>query len=287
MCTGIFFHYQEGERLKDFPEALGGLLNRNNVFFFDAYYPSQSDSSIDIKPVPADLLHKVHTPEVVERVKASGHYDGALFSASGTLSAAIKISTGELKNAFIFTGYGDHHAGKDFFGGGCYFNGTAIAIHELRRRCDVKRFAIIDTDAHHGDGMWSLFQEDPDVLYVCFCTQTAHVSHRKVNIQVPSPVADDFYLELAMSAFAMWVEVFEPELIFWNWGYDGTIGEYGDMGLTPKIHPRLALEVKKLSEEVSNGRLIVVLCGGRDRKLAASIIPGIIEILADEWKQEV
>ena len=40
-------------------------------------------------------------------------------------------------------------------------------------------------------------------------------------------------------------------------------------------------EVKRLAEKVCKGRLIVVLCGGRDHKLAASIIPGMIRILSD------
>ena len=127
MSTGIFFHYQQGERLRDFPKALEGILDMDNVLFFDAFYPAKPESSFDLEPIPIKILHNVHTPEMVERVKSTGNYMGALYSAAGTLSAALKIYSGELKNAFIFTGYGDHHAGRDFFGGGCYFNGAAIA----------------------------------------------------------------------------------------------------------------------------------------------------------------
>ena len=33
---------------------------------------------------------------------------------------------------------------------------------------------------------------------------------------------------------------FQPEAVFWNWGYDGTSGDYGDLGLTPDVHEAIA-----------------------------------------------
>ena len=281
MSTGIFFHYQRGERLKDFPQALDGILNKENVFFYDAFYPSKPESSFDLEPIPLEILHKVHTPETVQRVRETGDYEGAVYSAAGTLSAAKKICTGELKSAFAFTGYGDHHAGSTFFGGGCYFNGAAIAIHELIDKFSVKRFAIIDTDAHHGDGTWELFEKRHDVLYVCLCSGESRVNNENINVHVPSRIDDGGYLALVKDALKKWVRAFAPEIIFWNWGYDGTVGEYGDMGLTHQLHAQLAMEIKKTAEAICNGRLIVILCGGSRRDLARLIIPSIIAVLAD------
>jgi len=39
MPTGIFFHYQQGERLRDFPQALDKILEKDHVFLYDALYP--------------------------------------------------------------------------------------------------------------------------------------------------------------------------------------------------------------------------------------------------------
>ena len=281
MSTGIFFHYQRGERLKDFPQALNGILNRKDVYFYDAFYPSKPESFFDLAPIPIEILQKIHTPEMVQRVTATGEFKGALYSAAGTVAAAKRISKGEITNAFVFTGYGDHHAGSDFFGGGCYFNGTAIAIHELQEKFGVKRFAIIDTDAHHGDGTWELFEENPGVLYICLCSGESQERTSNVNVHVPSRIDDDGYLALVKDALKKWVKAFTPEIIFWNWGYDGTVGEYGDIGLTPELHALLASEIKKMAEEICSGRLIVVLCGGSRRDLARLIIPSMIAILAD------
>jgi acetoin utilization deacetylase AcuC-like enzyme len=281
MATGIFFYYQQGERLKDFPEALGRTLSRPNVFFFDAFYPLKPESSFDLEPISAASLYKVHTPQMVQQIMATGEYEGALYSAAGTVSAAVRVGGGEITNAFVFTGYGDHHAGSDFFGGGCYFNGAAIAIQELKERFKIKKFAVVDSDAHHGDGSWALFENDPDVLYVCLCTGPAEIQNCNINIHVPSATDDAAYLSLVSDALQKQIRVFHPEILFWNWGYDGTAGEYGDMGLTAQVHARLALEIKRQADELCNGRLVVVLCGGSRRDLAATIIPGVVEVLAN------
>ena len=281
MRTGIFFYYQEGNRLRDFPNALEGILESESVFFYDAFYPSKPTSSFDLNPVSHEALLQVHSSEMIEEVRRTGFFEGALLSASGTIRAAEKIWRGEIDNAFVFTGYGDHHAGPDFFGGGCYFNGAAIAIQELRKGSGVKRFAIVDTDAHHGDGTWKVFGADPDVLYVCFCGYPSWEEKGNINIKVPQRVKDEEYLRLIKEGFLARVKTFRPEILFWNWGYDGTQAEYGDIGLTPDVHILLARELKKIADEVSQGRFIVVLCGGSRRDLAHYLIPRMIEVLAE------
>jgi acetoin utilization deacetylase AcuC-like enzyme len=284
MRTGIFFFYQEGERLRDFPQALKGILERENVFFYDAFYPSKPTSSFDLESVSHEILYEVHSPGMVEEVRKMGIFEGALLSASGTIRAAEKIWTGEIDHAFVFTGYGDHHAGTDFFSGGCYFNGAAIAIQELRKRFGARRFAIIDTDAHHGDGTWEIFEADPEVLYICLCGYPSWEENNKVNIQVPGRIRDEEYLKLVQEGVSSRVKVFQPEILLWNWGYDGTQGEYGDVGLTPEAHILLTRDLKKLAEEVSQGKLITILCGGSRRTLAHFLIPRMIAVLAEIHK---
>jgi len=216
MATGIFFHYQQGERLKDFPQALDKLLGRDNVFLYDAFYPSKPDSAFDIEPVTVKKLRKVHSRYMIEQVKTTGNFEGALYSAAGTVAAAKRICAGKLTNAFVLTGFGDHHAGSTFFGGGCYFNGAAIAVHELRKKFGVNRFAIIDTDAHHGDGTWELFKGESDDLYLCLCSAPFGTENGNVNIHIPLRTDDEGYLTIAKNAFDRWIKNFRPEIFFWN-----------------------------------------------------------------------
>jgi acetoin utilization deacetylase AcuC-like enzyme len=278
MRTGIFYYYQKGERLRDFPQALEGILEKENVFFYDAFYPSKPPSSFEVDPISSEILHQVHSQELVEEVIQTGNFEGALFSATGTVRAAEKIWMGEINNAFVFTGYGDHHAGTIFFGGGCYFNGAAIAIRTLRKRFGAKRFAILDTDAHHGDGTWEIFEADPDVLYVCFCSDPNREKNNKVNIHVPHRVMDEEYLGIVRNNFFRVI----LNRDFWNWGYDGTQGDYGDIGLTPDFHILLAKELKGVANKICRGRFIVVLCGGSRRDLARPLIPKLIDVISGE-----
>jgi hypothetical protein len=43
----------------------------------------------------------------------------------------------------------------------------------------------------------------------------------------------------------------------------------------------LARELKKIAEEISKGRFVIVLCGGSRRDLAHYLIPKIIKVLAE------
>jgi len=167
--TGIFFTYFQGERLKDFPQALEGILDKENVWYYDAVYDSRQGLYY-LEPLSEELLLKVHSLSMVQRVKLTGDYESALYSAGGTVQAAEEIYQGKIDNAFIFTSFGDHHAGRNFYGGMCYFNSAALAITMLRER-GVGRVAIVDTDCHHADGTRDIFGHDRDVLHVCFCYQ--------------------------------------------------------------------------------------------------------------------
>ena len=278
--TGIFFTYFQGERLRDFPEALDGLLNKANVFYYDAVYRSRS-GLFYLEPATEQLLVKVHSRRMIEAVKGTGHYESALYSAGGTVQAADEIFRGEIDNAFVFTSFGDHHAGRDFYGGMCYFNGAALAIALLKEK-GVKKFAIVDTDSHHGDGTRSIFRRDASVLHTCFCDQDYSDRYHKIDVHIPNCTTDEEYLSKINQTFRPAAEGFAPEYIFWEYGYDATRGDYGDKGITRDCHIRLAESLKGTADEVCGGRLIAILCGGARRDTATYTIPRIIATLAGQ-----
>jgi acetoin utilization deacetylase AcuC-like enzyme len=275
--TGIFFTYFQGERLKDFPGALEGLLDKPNVSYYDAVYGSR-DGLFYLEPVAEHLLLKVHSKPMIESVKRAGDYESALYSAGGTVQAAEEIHRGSIDNAFVFTAFGDHHAGRDFYHGMCYFNGAALAIAMLKEK-GIKRFAIIDTDSHHGDGTRDIFRRDASVLHVCSCDQDYSDRKHKIDVQIPNPTTDEAYLSKMRQAFIPGVEGFQPEYIFWEYGFDATKGEYGDKGLSRDSHIKLAELIKTAADEVCKGRLIAILCGGSRRDTATYTIPRIISAL--------
>ena len=277
--TGIFFVYFHGERLGDFPQALDGILDKENVSYYDAVYDS-GDGLYYLEPAAEELVLKVHSPSMVRMVKLTGDYESALYSAGGTIQAAREINLGKIDNAFVFTSFGDHHAGRNFYGGMCYFNGAALAIATLKER-GVGRFAIVDTDSHHANGTRDIFANDNDVLHVCFCYQDYVDEHNNVDVMIPYPTSDEEYLVKIKREFIARAIAFKPEYIFWEFGYDATQGEYGDKGLTRDCHLKLARLLKEVADKVCHGRLITILCGGSSRAIATYTIPRIIACLAE------
>jgi len=283
--TGIFYHpsYSRrsyltvGARLADFPMALGPLLKSDRVRMYEP------------RPIPMELLLKVHTPGMIEGVKGDPLCSTAWHSAGGVAMAGEKIAEGEIGNAFAFIGAGGHHSGRDYFGGYCCFNDVALCIVNLREKFGFGRFAILDTDAHHGDGTRDLFRDDPDILHVCMCgTDYESPDGTKVDVACTGPRGgarsgmpmNELYCDLVARHFPGRVRRFQPDLIFWYFGFDTHEGDYGDIGLTGPCYWNIALEMKDLSEEVCGGKLEVVLGGGSHTKLATCLIPPIIERLA-------
>lgn len=277
--TGIFLPYFQGQRLVDFPSAFVGILDKENIYFYDGVYHNAHGTN-HVAPVTEDILLKIHSKDMIEAVEATGNFEAASYSAGVTVQAAEEIYQGNLDNAFVFTGFGDHHAGKNYFGGMCYFNGAALAIAKLREN-GLKRFAIVDTDSHHGDGTRDIFCQDKDVLHVCFCYQDYHNNHNNIDIAIPYCGRDEDYLQKVRIGFAPRIQAFRPELIFWEFGYDATKGEYGNKGLTKDCHLELARIIKSIADEFCHGKLITILCGGSRRDLATYIIPKIISILGE------
>jgi acetoin utilization deacetylase AcuC-like enzyme len=241
------------------------------------------------RPIPMELLLKVHTPGMIEGVKGDPLCSTAWHSAGGVAMAGEKIAEGEIGNAFAFIGAGGHHSGRDYFGGYCCFNDVALCIVNLREKYGFRRFAILDTDAHHGDGTRDLFQDDPEILHVCMCgTDYVSPDGTKVDVASTGPRGggrsgmpmNELYCDLVAQHFPGRVRRFQPDLIFWYFGFDTHEGDYGDIGLTGPCYWKIALLMRDLSEEVCGGKLEVVLGGGSHTKLATCLIPPIIERLA-------
>ena len=56
-----------------------------------------------------------------------------------------------------------HHVTRSAYGGSCYLNNSAIAAQYLRAH-GFERVALLDIDAHHGNGAQAIFREQDDVL---------------------------------------------------------------------------------------------------------------------------
>ena len=92
-----------------------------------------------------------------------GTWEAARAAVDCALSATDFVLGGE-PVAYALCRPPGHHATPAGFGGSCYLNNAAAAA-ELMRDAGVGRVAVVDLDAHHGNGTAAIFYDRADVLY--------------------------------------------------------------------------------------------------------------------------
>ena len=276
--VGIFYHpsfsrksyLTVGNRLRDFPEALEEVLQNPDVRLFEC--PRASEA----------LILKAHTPELIRGVARDRMCSTAYESVGGVVAAMTALARGELDRAFCFIGAGGHHAGQDTFWGACCFNDVVIALRQVREISPLKRFAIVDTDAHHGDGTRQLTRDDAEVLHLCFCGDD-FLSQDGTKIDVDVYQAgrgadpDQEYLSAVLTHLPR-VLAFQPNLLVWYYGFDTHLSDYGSIGLTAEVYFHICDRMVEAANTLGIP-LQVVLGGGSLAALATATIPEIIRRL--------
>ncbi len=91
-----------------------------------------------------------------------GSWEAARAAADVALTAADLVAAGA-PVAYACCRPPGHHAARSAFGGSCYLNNAAVAAAALRQSAGGP-VAVIDVDAHHGNGAQTIFYADPEVL---------------------------------------------------------------------------------------------------------------------------
>jgi acetoin utilization deacetylase AcuC-like enzyme len=101
-------------------------------------------------------------------VVGEGTWEAARAAVDTALTAADLV-LGGARAVYACCRPPGHHVTSSAFGGSCYLNNAAVAARYL---CDrgVPKVALLDVDAHHGNGAQAIFQERDDVL-----TASVHV----------------------------------------------------------------------------------------------------------------
>lgn len=141
-------------------------------------------------------------------------------SVGGTIAAArAALCDGVAANL----GGGTHHAFTDHGEGFCVLNDMAIAIRVLRAEGAIHRAAVIDLDAHQGNGTAAIFADDPETF-----TLSMHGEKNYPLVKQPSTVdvaladgtGDSEYLDLLALHLATIFDRFRPDIVFYQAGVD-------------------------------------------------------------------
>jgi len=248
---------------------------------------------IDAKPATPEEISYVHNPtfvatlEKVCREQAPGiidyaptyvtqsSFEDALLAAGGAITCARAVLHGDANNAFALVRPPGHHAEPERAMGFCIFNNVAIAACDALTR-GLERIAIIDYDAHHGNGTQAAFFNDERVAFLSthqwgiypgtgWIEDTPHAKKRIVNVPLPARAGDKVYEQVADKLFVPLVESFKPQMIFISVGFDAHWNDPITMlGLSTAGYFMLAKKVIALAEEYCDGKIVFVLEGGYD-----------------------
>jgi acetoin utilization deacetylase AcuC-like enzyme len=92
-----------------------------------------------------------------------GTWEAARGAADAALTAADAVAGGTARVAYACTRPPGHHVTRTAYGGSCYLNNAALAAARLREAIGGP-VALLDLDAHHGNGAQRIFGEWTDVL---------------------------------------------------------------------------------------------------------------------------
>jgi acetoin utilization protein AcuC len=226
-------------------------------------------SKEDLKGEPRLLKYGLGTED---NPVFSGVYDFSLLTAGATLLGAKKIASGEIQVAFNPVG-GFHHAGRDHAEGFCYVNDIAVAVIQLLKQ--GLRVAVVDIDAHHGNGVQDAFYGDNRVLVISFHQNGKDIypwsgfeneigegrgKGFTVNVPLPAGTDDEIFERAFEEMVPPLLGAFKPDIVIGELGADTHLADpLSDLNLTNLGYSRV---VEKLAE--MSPRLLALGGGGYD-----------------------
>jgi acetoin utilization protein AcuC len=226
-------------------------------------------SKEDLKGEPRLLKYGLGTED---NPVFSGVYDFSLLTAGATLLGARKIASGEIQVAFNPVG-GFHHAGRDHAEGFCYVNDIAVAVIQLLKQ--GLRVAVVDIDAHHGNGVQDAFYGDNRVLVISFHQNGKDIypwsgfeneigegrgKGFTVNVPLPAGTDDEIFERAFEEMVPPLLGAFKPDIVIGELGADTHLADpLSDLNLTNLGYSRV---VEKLAE--MSPRLLALGGGGYD-----------------------
>jgi acetoin utilization protein AcuC len=260
-----------------------------------------------------EQILRFHTPDYLERVKTQsktgegyldyvdtpafvGVYEAAATVVGTVLAALDAVMDGGCRQAFVPIA-GLHHARRGEAAGFCVFNDCGVAIETLRSEHQVRRVAYVDIDAHHGDGVYYGFDDDPELCIVDVHedgqylypgtgslreTGSGEAAGTKLNIPLPPNARDDTFLKVWESAESF-IDRAQPEFIILQCGADSMAGDpITHLKFTGAVHRHAAERLKVMADKHCDGRLLALGGGGYNRDNLADAWTGVVAALLGE-----
>lgn len=202
-------------------------------------------------------------------------YRAALGAAGATLAVSRRILAEGHGRGFAIVRPPGHHAEPDRPMGFCLLNNVAIAVADAVAS-GLSRVAIIDFDAHHGNGTEAAFWHTPEVGFLSThemniypgsgsLDSASHACSRIINIPLPAFSHTSALLTLFDRVTGPWLQSFNAEMLLISAGFDA---HFSDPLTTLMVDTNGFYQIAKmltaLADEFCQNRILFVLEGGYD-----------------------
>ncbi|HOP95236.1 MAG TPA: acetoin utilization protein AcuC [Dictyoglomaceae bacterium] len=254
-----------------------------------------------------------HTPEYVRFVQEKsktgddyldygdtpafkGCYEAASYVVGSSMEGIDLILGHEYKHVFLPMG-GLHHARRNAAGGFCIFNDIGVDIIYAREKYGIKDILYIDIDAHHGDGVFYEFLNDPHI-YIADVHEDGRFLYpgtgrrdergeglaygTKLNIPLLPGSGDDELL-LAYEEVKNFAWEIKVDLTILQAGVDGIRGDpIADLNYTVEGYEKFIVGIHHLAHEICGGKLLILGGGGYNPENTKNGWIKIVELLSRE-----
>lgn len=264
------------------------------------------------RPVSEKILRLFHTEEYVKKVKDlsekgygyldygdtpafRGMYDVTRHVVYAAVKAVELVSKGEVNQSFNMVG-GLHHAFKDRAEGFCVFNDVAVAITYTLQKLNMKRILYVDIDAHHGNGVFYSFYDDPRVWIVDihqsgktlypgtgFEDEKGEGKAYGTKLNFPlEPFATDKDLLDAVDKAVEFGRKAKPNIVLMQAGVDCVEGDpITSLRFSLKGHLEAVKKFYDLSCDVCSGKMIIFGGGGYNYENCTKAWINILKLLVE------
>ena len=190
-----------------------------------------------------------------------------------------------------------HHCGRDVSSGFCLLNNLAIATADVlsgSQPGSPQKVAIVDFDAHHGNGTEEIFWDQPQVGFFSLhqegiypgsgaIDEAPHARGRLLNLPLPAHAGDLALEQITGQVLWPWLRRFKPEMLFVSAGFDGHWSDpLASLGFSTAGFFKLAASLAAMADELCGGRVVFILEGGYDPEALENNVRAVLGALSGQ-----
>jgi acetoin utilization deacetylase AcuC-like enzyme len=234
-----------------------------------------------------EQLERVHDADYVESIFRASPQQGmvaldpdtsmnpytlsaALHAAGAAVLGVDLVMRAEVRAVFCSVRPPGHHAERNRALGFCIFNNVAVGAAHAMAVHGIERVAILDFDAHHGNGTENILGSDARVLF-CSTFQhpyypyrgTAPTAGHVINTPLAAGSGGAQFRQAVETHWLPALEAFKPQLVMFSAGFDAhRDDDLAHLNFVERDYFWVTEQVRKIADRHAHGRIVSTLEGG-------------------------